>query len=213
MFRFFKVAAVSAVLATVAFVANATTFQGSTLAGGAGGIGLENAADNGSIYALDPNDYPIVNGPYFNGSTDPASAWVWAAPESPMLSQALRFVFRFTLTAQEAASATLSGLWGVDNEGIVALNGSIIDQLAGDVSSSFAQLHTLSAGSSLFHAGENVLSFDVNNIGGDPSLWNPAALRASVTVVAPVPVPAALPLLGGAVMVLGFVGSRRKRSA
>lgn len=213
MFNTIKIVAVAAVLATASFAAHAATYSASTLAGGAGGIGLADPLDNGSIYALDANDYPIVSGPYYNGSTDPAAQWVWAAPEDPLLSQALQFVFSFTLTAQELARATLSGVWAVDNEGDVRLNGNMIDQLLGDNSASFNQLHDLSDNGFL-QVGLNTLTFDVRNLGGDPSSLNPAALLAAVNVVvAPVPLPASLPLLGGALAAFGFVSARRKRRA
>ncbi len=213
MFNTIKILTLSAVLATTSFAASAATvYSASTMAGGAGGIGLTNPAGNGSIYALDANAYPILAGPYFNGTTDPASQWVWAAPDSPALSQALQFVFSFTLAAQDLARATLTGVWAVDNEADVYLNGHLIDQLLGDVSSSFNQLHDL-ADLGWLQAGENVLSFDARNIGGDPTSANPAALLASVKIdVAPVPLPASLPLLGGALAAFGFVASRRKRS-
>lgn len=213
MFNTIKIVALSAVLATASFAASAATiFSASTQAGGVGGIGLANPAGNGSIYALDVNAYPILQGPYFNGTTDPASQWVWAAPESPLLSQALQFVFNFTLTAKEATNATLSGVWAVDNEADVYLNGNLISQLLGNLSSSFDQLHDL-ADLGFLKAGLNTLTFEARNIGGDPTQGNPAALLASVTVdVAPVPLPASLPLLAGALAVFGFVSSRRKRS-
>ena len=213
MFNTIKIVALSAILVATSFAANAATVAfASTKAGGAGGIGLVASADNGSIYALDASAYPILLGPYFNGVTDPVSEWVWAAPDAPALSQALKFVFSFTLAAQDVARATLSGVWAVDNEAEVYLNGHLIDQLVGDVSSSFNQLHDL-ADFGWLQGGENVLSFEARNIGGDPTSVNPAALLASVKIdVAPVPLPASLPLLGGALAAFGFVASRRKRS-
>ena len=212
MFNTIKNVALSATLVATSFAANAATVASAyTKAGGAGGIGLAASADNGSIYALDASDYPIVDGPYFNGVTDPVSEWVWAAPDAPELSQALKFVFSFTLAAKDVARATLSGVWAVDNEAEVYLNGHLIGQLLDDVSSNFNELHDL-ADLGWLQVGENVLSFDARNIGGDPTSANPAALLASVKIdVAPVPLPASLPLLGGALAAFGFVASRRKR--
>lgn len=190
------VVAAAFMAASVATGHAATVAIGGTGSTGAGGFTLA----SGTIVN-------VSNAAYFNGATTPASNWVW---ESSRNSSPLQFLFKFSLSAFQLASATLSGLWGVDNTGEVKLNGTTISSLPNVVSSNFTALTAFSATSSLFTSGLNTLSFDVANFGVN----NPAAFRASVevTAVAAVPLPATLPLMGGAVMALGVVAKRRKRT-
>jgi hypothetical protein len=203
MLNAIRIVATATLLASASFAANAATYTGATLAGGAGGIGLVGGGD-GAIYVTG-------NGAYDNTPTTPASDWVWALPQSATDGTVLHFVFHFVLSAGEVANATLSGLWGVDNDGVVQLNGNLLDSITYPASG-FNPLRALSTNSG-FAVGDNYLTFDVNNyIDVNQFPQNPAAFRASITVLASVPLPAALPLLGGALAAFGFAASRRKRS-
>ena len=176
----------------------ATVAVGGTGSEGAGGFALE----SGIIVDV-PSTF------YFAGATTPASGWVW---ESSQASNPLTFLFDFSLSESQVSTASLSGLWGVDNTGRVELNGTLISELPNISTENFTSLTPFSADSGLFIAGANVLSFQVANAGG------PAGFRASVTVDAgslglnPIPVPAALPLLGGALLLLGLGARARKGS-
>lgn len=176
-------------------MSNATLIlQGGTGSTGAGNIYL----DAGSVI-------DVSHSAYFNGSTTPASDWVWASNVSENAD--LIFTFSFSLDGFDASTAVLSGLWGVDNVGSVSLNGVLLSNLPSVVTGNFNTLTSIFAGpnSSAFVAGLNVLTFNVGNRGG------PGAFRASVEVNAdakPVSAPATLSLLA---MGLALVSARRVR--
>lgn len=113
----------------------------------------------------------------------------------------------FDLTGFNAATASLSGLWGVDNEGEIFLNGvSTGFALTGTVVENFNQLYAFTIGSG-FVSGLNTLSVVVNDTG------SPAAVRLdglSLSANA-VPEPASWMLL---IAGFGMVGvAARRRSA
>ena len=180
----------------------ATVAQGATLSDGTGGIVLT----NGNPLALQAHAL------YSSEVTTPTSQWVWDATSTTQ-SQTLSFQFLFDLTGYDASTASLTGLWGVDNAGSVLLNGNLISSLPNPtLVSNFSSLTAIlvNAGSSYFLPGANSLVF---------SLFNdapPAAFRAAVTVsadAAAVPIPAALPLFAAGLGAMGFMGWRRKRKA
>ncbi len=176
-------------------MSNATLIlQGGTGSTGAGNIYL----DAGSVI-------DVSHSAYFNGSTTPASDWVWASNVGDNVD--LTFKFSFSLDGFDASTAVLTGLWGVDNVGSVSLNGVLLSNLPSVVTGNFNTLTSIFAGpnSSAFVAGLNVLTFNVGNRGG------PGAFRASVEVNAdakPVSTPATLSLLA---MGLALVSARRLR--
>ena len=182
--------------------AAATVAQGATLSDGAGGIVLT----NGNPLALQ------AHSSYSNEVTTPTSEWVWDAADATQ-SQTLTFQFLFDLSGYNTSTASLTGLWGIDNAGDIFLNGNLISSLPDETAvSNFSSLTAIlvNAGSSFFLSGANVLVF---------SLFNdapPAAFRAAVTVsadAAAVPLPAAFPLFAAGLSAMGFMGWRRKRKA
>ncbi|PZR00665.1 MAG: hypothetical protein DI533_09020 [Cereibacter sphaeroides] len=191
-----KIIAASAAIVVAGFSAQAATVAiGGTGSTGAGGF-------TSDLATTDTN-----NGAYYQGATTPASNWVWANDPLVEYGQVI-FTFAFDLTGFNAASATLSGLWGVDNLGEVFLNGTRVSWLDFGYSA-FDSLTAFDGTGATFNAGLNELTFFAINAGG------PGAFRASVTVSADpipaaVPLPAALPLLAGAVAAVGFVARRRK---
>lgn len=178
-------AAIAGLILTVSAITNAgLSVQGGTGSNGVGNIILTNGTvkDTG-------------NSAYFNGATTPASDWVWDEANSTIGDANLIFTFSFSLTGYDIATASLSGLWGVDNVGSASLNGNVLSNLPNLAFSNFNQLHELSAGpnSGFFVSGLNVLTFDVNDLG------LPGAFRASVEVTAdavPAPGMIALFLIG-----------------
>jgi len=187
-------------LATVAVVLGggaqaATVAQGATLVGAGGDIepttGTEIASDNPA---------------YSTETTTPASDWVWV--DDAETTNAATFAFVFDLSGFVPGTASLSGLWGVDNQGSVSLNGT---ELAAFTTTTTATFSSLSAyGTSvpgLFNPGTNTLTFALTDDGGQ------AAFRATATVTAtPVPVPASLSLALAGVLALGVVRAARRRA-
>lgn len=111
----------------------------------------------------------------------------------------------FDLTGFNPATASISGLWGVDNEGEIFLNGvSTGITLTGIVVGNFNVLHpfTISSG---FVSGINTLTFAVFDGG------SPAAVRADLSGSATaVPEPA---MWGLMIVGFGMVGATARRRA
>ena len=144
------------------------------------------------------------NGAYFQGATSPASNWVWQ--NTPDEFASLTYTFSFDLSGYNLNTASLDGLWGIDNIGTVELNGNLLSSLPNVVVGNFNVLTAYGSSiASEFNQGINSLVFSVANQGG------PGAFRASGTVTAsPVPVPAAGFLLVGALGGLGLMRRRKK---
>jgi len=143
------------------------------------------------------------NAAYFQGPTTPPSDWVWLQQDPG--NNPVTFNFTFDLTGFQISTASLAGLWGIDNIGSVVLNGTTI--LSNLPLVEVGNFNVLTAFSSLtgFNAGLNTLAFNVANAGG------PGAFRATAVVTAsPVPVPAAGLLLIGALG--GLVALRRRKA-
>ena len=186
-----------AVCAAAGSASATTVAAGGTDTTGAGGFSL---VGPGAVISSN------LPGTYFSGATDPASEWVWSN-----IAGNPTFQFEFDLTGYDSADATLTGKWGVDNTGTVSLNGNTISSLLNPFSlGNFTVLTDFSTGNdSYFNAGLNVLTFAVANAGG------PQGFRASVKVTVGdgagpspdmpvIPLPASLPLLAGAIALLGL---------
>ena len=97
---------------------------------------------------------------YFNGTTTPASDWVWDAANSNGAGNPLEFTFSFSLEGFDISTAELTGLWGIDNVGNVSLNGTLLADLPNVVVGNFNVLDDFSVGpgSDIFVAGLNILN-------------------------------------------------------
>ena len=114
----------------------------------------------------------------------------------------------FDLTGYDLATAQITGLWGVDNEGTIFLNGiSTGISLLGTVTANFNVLHSFSITSG-FQSGINTLSVRVNDTG------SPAAVRFDNLVLSAdmVPEPATWAMLVGGFGLVGVASRRRSRA-
>ena len=84
-------------------------------------------------------------------------------------NQSYSYSLNFDLTGLDAATASLSGLFGVDNEASIFLNGHLIGSFLADHDTSqnsydaFQTLHQFSASAADFVAGMNTLTFFVTD--------------------------------------------------
>lgn len=209
MFRMKTILAAGLLAATTMTASAATVATDGTKVGGnftiqTGGTG------NGVVVAVsDPA------GQWNLDPTTPFSEWIWDQAlvdsiDGNTFGGPVTFLYKFSLAGFKAATASLSGLLSIDDNVTVTLNGTTIlsDQDGQHQNWNGAQVYG-SASGSLFNAGLNTLAFTVTNDGRYP-----AGLRATVGVEAsPVPLPAALPLLGAALAAFGALAARRKRRA
>lgn len=191
--KFLAAIALAMTLATGAQAA--TVASGVTAVGDTGGIDAQGAA-----VAIASN-----NSAYFSGATTPASAWVWVGNINTVNN--VVFEFTFDLTGYDVTTASLSGLWGVDNTGTIALNGTPIASLTSVVSGNYTALRSYGTSlASLFNAGSNTVTYNMIDNGG------PGAFRATAEVtadVSAVPLPAGAPLLVGGLALLGWMRKRK----
>lgn len=206
---YFKVLAVTACVSVAAVSAQAATvLEGVTKAA--------NDASSGPFTIYGGGDKALVSDPANAWTTTSinGSEWIWDASKVVLNGTFLgpvTFAVNFSLAGYDLATATLSGLLAVDDIVTVTLNGNTIFQDLNAYDGSLANWQGYQSYgtdvASYFNAGLNTLLFEVTNSGAYP-----AGLNATVLVEAsPVPLPAALPLLGGAVMGMGLIGRLRKR--
>ncbi len=181
-------------------------------------IGGTGSAGAGGFTLVSPGVSTDTGNPaYFNGQTivggqEIASDWVWPQVEGGFADSA-EYVFEFDLSGFDPTSATLEGLWGVDNIGAVSLNGNLLDSLPNVDLANFNILHAFSTTIDLyFNPTVNFLRFTLSN--GEGAGFNPAAFRAAVRVTADaiseVPLPGALPLFAAGIAAFAFARGRRR---
>jgi len=152
-------------------------------------------------------------------ANDANSQWIWQnANGQPSSSASLlrTFTTTFDLTGLDPTTAVLTGAWGTDNQGLsIFLNGfdTGVAPLLGVITANFASLTNFVI-SSGFISGLNTLKFNIEDNGvqaGFRAALSGTADVDSQSTVGVVPLPAALPLYGTGLAIMGFIGWRRKR--
>ncbi len=142
------------------------------------------------------------------------SRWIWVnADGSGATGSPYTFRLTFDLTGLNASTATISGAWGVNNEGVIELNGATptgtgaLSLTNFNDEGNFEVLNRFSITGG-FVAGVNTLDFLATD-NENPGALNVSALTGTVTAGA-VPEPACFLSLGtGAIGVLGFAPGDR----
>jgi VPDSG-CTERM motif len=138
------------------------------------------------------------------------SRWIWVNANGGGDVNGANYTFRLTfdLTGFDPASVSISGSWGVDNNGSIMLDGSPAIgtgalSLTGGTTGNFNIFHNFSITGG-FHAGINTLDFVAENDGG------PGALNVTNLMGTSVPdAGSTLPLLGFALLGVAVLRGRR----
>jgi hypothetical protein len=161
---------------------------------------------------IPPTDAFVLSNPPGSYAESPASGWIWVNPEgSGATGVPYTFRLSFDLTGFDAATATISGSWGVDNNGSIDLNGSAavgageLSLSGGDVYN-FTAFHDFSITGG-FVAGINTLDFLAED-DGNPGALNVTNLVLTASTSA-VPEPGSAVLAFIAVGVLGVTFHQR----
>lgn len=188
--------AMTAICANAATVVSTGTFDGNTL-----------------FVSSSAGPLVGVSDPYYLPD-DADSGWVWDLND---LILPVTYTLSFDLTGYDLSTVSISGLWGADNYGTIMLNGGAISVIPFGLDA-FQSLTAYSGAGGLLLGGLNTLEFVISN--GNPGDPNedpgPTAFRATALVtadLAAVPLPAGLPMLLGALGLMGFAARRRRDQA
>lgn len=166
--------------------------------------------------ALVLTDQTGGTGAFYAQSTD--SRWVWrnaAGTGTGTTTFELLFFLPSNFDPGQGDLAFISGFWGVDNTGVISLNGGPTTggglSLTPDSQQNFRMLHGFFIDGN-FQPGANFLNITVNNSGGAAGL-NVSGLRGNYEIIrnAAVPEPSALLYFGiGIAGMAGYIWRRRK---
>lgn len=172
------------------FGSAASSFAATVTSAGTGYGGFTLSGGSGVIVDA------VVSSAYNDAPTTPPSKWVWDSANTSF--ETLTFAYQFDLTGFDISTASLSGIFQVDNVGVAKLNSTTMRELTFGFPA-FAALNTITAGSSAFVAGINTVFFEVEDQGA------PGAFRTSFIVEADVLTPVPLPA-GGLLLLSGLFG-------
>jgi len=148
--------------------------------------------------ATSANGFPIP--PWLGDNS--TSAWIGPIGATDLTGGTGNYDYRttFTLSALDAAAASIAGRWSTDNSGVdVLLNGASTGNANGAVG--FASFYNFSITGG-FGAGMNTLDFIVYNEGG------PTGLRTELVGTTRVPEPASTVLLATALLAMILLARR-----
>ncbi len=206
--------AAAVAIAALPLAANAavlTDLYNTGLTASGGALGAGNGQSDGN-YVVTPGTIgaagPAVT--YYNtayAAENAGSRWISYASNGGSAAGNFTLSTTFDLTGYDISTASISGLWGVDNDGEIFLNGVSTGIIlgGGDNQANFNILHAFSITSG-FVSGVNTLSFAVTDLG------QPAALRVDSIVgeAALVPEPATWGLMIVGFGLVGIAARRRK---
>jgi hypothetical protein len=135
----------------------------------------------------------------------PSSAWICIDPTTYQNAPVVPYTYyrTFNLAASDLATATISGFWGIDDQGELKLNGTTISTSLGNYTVTVP--FNVPAGGSLFQVGPNTLTITMTS---SDNVWEAVRLEGTLSNV---PEPATLiiwSLLGGLGITIGW----RRRS-
>lgn len=176
--------------------------------------------DGGNAYiGGTQGQFPL--GPWLSESDDTTSRWITPTANAadsvdPRNDGFYQYSETFDLTAAQAAGASFAGQFAADN-GILWIkvnNTAILGADNGPALGGFTSWTNFAANdSSVFHAGENTVTFDVINFG--QASGNPSGLRVEFlsSTVGGVPEPATWALMIGGFGGMGAMLRRRRTAA
>jgi hypothetical protein len=152
--------------------------------------------------------YPFADWPGAWLANGPSSSWICIDPTTAQNAPVIPYTYyrTFNLAASDLATATISGLWGIDDQGELKLNGNLISSSLGNYTVTVP--FYVPAGGSLFLAGPNTLTITMTS---SDNVWEAVRLEGALTNV-PEPATMIVWSLLGAASWLG-VGVWRKRAA
>ncbi len=180
------------------------------LAGGDGVVDSHYTVSASGLAGINPGDATYT---YYNGAYVPEGAtsrWISYSGTPFIGAGAFSVTTTFDLTGYDPTTAAVSGLWGVDNDGEIFLNGvSTGFTLTGSTGANFNALHAFSLNSG-FVAGINTITITVAD-SGPPAAFRIDGLVGSANVAAPtIPEPATWGLMIAGFTVVGATMRRRK---